>query len=100
MATFHNGGLDGTQQEDRISDDVVTKVGAAVAKIALIQQAWSSGEADGTSMEMAEDQMQRAAMQAISEEGVSINEYNAVLSEAETDPDLEERLLAAAREAF
>jgi hypothetical protein len=40
------------------------------------------------------------AEHAIDEQGLSISDYNAVLTAAETDQDLEQRLLDAAREVL
>jgi hypothetical protein len=37
------------------------------------------------------------AEQAIDDQGISIDDYNAVLSKAENDGELEERLVAAVR---
>lgn len=41
-----------------------------------------------------------AAEKVIDEQGITIQDYNAVLTAAETDEDLERRLLDAAREVL
>jgi hypothetical protein len=94
-----------TPQSGMVSDEVVTKVGAAAGKVAMIQQEFNaraeagSGPGGDDRQELAE-QAQRAAIDAISQEGITVDEYNTVLRAAEGDSDLEQRLLAAAREAI
>jgi hypothetical protein len=90
-------GKTGASSDANIPDDVVAKVGAAVAKVALMQQAYANSDNNDLSQPAVAEELQRAAVQAISEEGLSVDDYNDVLSQAETNPDLEERLLAAAR---
>jgi hypothetical protein len=97
MAEFRNKGADGTNNS--ISDETVTKVGRAVGQIAMIREAYREGMAemgDGDKQELAE-RAEAAAVKAISDQGLSIAEYNRVVATADDDPALEERLLAAAR---
>jgi hypothetical protein len=92
--------MDGTQPAGNVPEDMVLKVGAAVGKVALIQQNYQGqfeAEPEPAARRELADQAQRAAIEAIGAEGISVEEYNSVLSAAEGDPTLEERLLDAAR---
>lgn len=91
------------QQSGMVSDEVVTKVGAAAGKVAMIQQEFNARAEAGSGGDDRQElaaQAQRAAIDAISEEGITVDEYNTVLRAAEGDSDLEQRLLAAARQAI
>jgi hypothetical protein len=92
--------MDGTQPAGNVPEDMLLKVGAAVGKVALIQQNYQGqfeAEPEPAVRRELADQAQRAAIEAIGAEGISVEEYNSVLSAAEGDPALEERLLDAAR---
>jgi Domain of unknown function (DUF4168) len=98
MAEFRNTGNGGTVPD--ISEETVSKVGRAVGQIALIREAYREGvaelDSDGEKQELAE-RAEAAAVKAISEQGLSVMEYNHVVASADNNPDLEERLLAAAQ---
>ena len=79
-----------------IPQDMVTRVGSAAGRVARIQQDYAT-QAEAVTEE---DARARLAMNAIDEQGISGQDYNTVLSAAETDPDLERRLLDAAREVL
>jgi hypothetical protein len=86
-----------------ISEDMVTRVGSAAGRVARIQQDYAMQAEAETATEAREALATRAraaAEQAIDEQGLSVQDYNAVLSAAETDQELEQRLLNAAREAL
>ena len=86
-----------------LAEDMVTKVGWAAGRVARIQQDYAMQAEAETGMEVREalaTQARAAAEQAIDDEGISVQDYNTVLTAAETDPDLEERLLTAAREVL
>ena len=85
------------------SQDLVTKVGSAAGRVAQIQQEYTmqaEAETANEAREALASQARQAAEQAIDEQGISIQDYNAVLTAAEGDPDLEQRLLDAAREVL
>lgn len=89
--------------QDAIPQDMVTRVGSAAGLVARIQQdyAMQAEAAPGEDERQALATRARAAAErAIDEQGISIQDYNAVLSAAETDQDLERRLLDAAREVL
>ncbi|HEY1933596.1 MAG TPA: DUF4168 domain-containing protein [Acetobacteraceae bacterium] len=80
------------------SDDTVAKVGRAVAQVVTIQQAYTREVQSARTDEEKEGLTSRAeqsAVQVIREEGLSVSEYNAVVSAADDDPDLQQRVLAA-----
>ncbi len=89
--------------QETISQDMVTRVGSAAGLVARIQQDF----AVQAELASADDVRQALATKAradaervIDEQGISIEEYNLVLSAAENDEDLERRLLDAAREVL
>jgi hypothetical protein len=88
---------------DAISQDMVTKVGMAAGYVARIQQDYATRveaePAEEVRQTMA-DQARAAAEQVIDEQGISVHDYNTVLTAAATDEDLERRLLDAAREVL
>lgn len=98
MAEFRNTGDGGTTPN--FSDETVSRVGRAVGQIALIREAYQEGlnklDSDDEKQELAE-RAEAAAVKAISEQGLSIPEYNHVVATADDDPALEQRLLAAAQ---
>jgi hypothetical protein len=86
-----------------ISPEMVTRVGSAAGLVARIQQDYAM-QAEA---EQGEDARQELALKArsaaervIDEQGLSVQDYNAVLTAAEHDQDLERRLLDAAREVL
>jgi hypothetical protein len=85
------------------SQDMVTRVGSAAGQVARIQQDYAmqaeAEPADDTRQALA-DNARAAAERVIDEQGISIQDYNAVLMAAETDQDLERRLIDAAREVL
>ena len=86
-----------------VSQDTVTKVGVAAGHIARIQQDYLMRAETETSDQVREtlaDRAHDAAKRAIDEQGLTVQDYNAVLSAAEADEDLERRLVDAAREAL
>jgi hypothetical protein len=86
-----------------ISEEMVTKVGSAAGRVARIQQEYAMNAEAETATEARESLASDARAQAeraIDEQGISIQDYNAVLTAAENDEELERRLLDAAREAL
>jgi hypothetical protein len=86
-----------------VPQEIVTKVGVAAGHVARIQQDYAMQAETETSTDAREALVSRAraaAERAIDEQGLSVQDYNAVLSAAEGDQDLERRLLDAAREVL
>jgi len=83
-----------------VSQEMVTRVGSAAGRVAQIQQDFvmqAEAETADDAREVLASQAREAAERAIGEQGISVDDYNAVLTAAETDQDLEQRLLDAAR---
>jgi hypothetical protein len=83
-----------------VSQDMVEKVGAAVGKVALIQREFAENvERKGpmANRDALAAQADKAVVDAIDALGISVEDYNAVVSAAEGDAELEERLIEAAR---
>ena len=98
MAEFRNDGDRGVGAQ--VPDETVAKVGRAVGQIVMIREAYREGLTELDSDEEKQELAQRAetaAVQAISAEGLSVAEYNEVVSSADSDPELERRVLAAAK---
>ena len=88
---------------DTISQDMVTRVGSAAGLVARIQQDYAmqaEAEPDDDTREVWADKARAAAERVIGEQGISMQDYNAVLQAAESDEDLERRLVDAAREVL
>jgi len=103
MASFQSTQPGDTQPDVTMADDMVNRVGAAAGRVARIQQEFAmqaQAEAEPEACEALADQARADAERVISEQGLSIGNYNAVLTAAETDQDLEEHLLNAAREVL
>ena len=85
--------------QDAISEDMVTRVGSAAGLVARIQQEYAMQAESETAADAREALASTARAEAervIDEQGISIQDYNAVLTAAENDEDLERRLLEAA----
>jgi Domain of unknown function (DUF4168) len=88
---------------DTVSQDMVTRVGSAAGLVARIQQDYAmqaESEVGDDTREVLADKARAAAERVIDEQGISIQDYNAVLQAAESDEDLERRLVDAAREVL
>jgi hypothetical protein len=86
-----------------VPQDMVTRVGTAAGRVARIQQDFAMQAETETATDARDalaSQARAAAERTIDEQGISVQDYNRVLSAAETDPDLEQRLLNAAREVL
>lgn len=96
------GRTDSEKPDMQVPDEMVAKVGAAVGQVAMIRQEYTERvQQAGTDDERDRlaDQAQQAAVKAIGDQGISVTEYNEVVSAAENNPDLEDRLIMAARAA-
>lgn len=85
-----------------IPDATVQKTGAALRDVAGIQQEFSQRIEAAPAPEQRQrlvDQASQAAAQAINNRGLSVDEYNRVIQLTQTDPNLKQRVLAAAQTA-
>ncbi len=102
MAGTRKTSANGTNPGVGVPDEMVEKVGAAVGQVAMIRQEYTervqTAESDDEKERLAE-KAQQAAVKAIGDQGLSVNDYNEVVTAAEGNPELEDRLLTAARAA-
>ena len=103
MAEFDTHANGGGMSSGQLTDDMVERVGAAAAKVALIQDSYAATvqtEPAPEARNALATQARMEAEQAIDEQGISVDDYNAVLTAAEHDPGLESRLVDAARRSL
>jgi hypothetical protein len=81
------------------SDAVVHKVGAALRQTATIRQKYTERAQSMTPAQQQQltGQAQSEMVRAISDQGLSVQQYNQVLQLAQADPALKQRLLSAAQ---
>ena len=86
--------------QGNVSDAMVQKVGAALRQTATIRQKYAERAQSKTSPQ---DQQtlataaQTEMVQAISDQGLSLEQYNQVIRMAQADPSLKQRLLSVAQ---
>jgi hypothetical protein len=88
---------------DAIPQEMVTKVGSAAGRVARIQQDYAmqaQAEPEEDARQELAAKARAEAEQVIDEQGLTVQDYNAVLTAAENDEGLEQRLLDAAREVL
>ena len=82
-----------------LSDLIIEKVGTACGEVAAIRERYSSriaaASSDDERVELREAATE-AAVQAISDQGLTVDQYNEVVTQAQADPELEAVLLAVA----
>jgi uncharacterized protein DUF4168 len=92
----------GTVDGNNVSDDVVFQVGKAVVEVASLRRSleedMAKAQTDAEHLTLT-DQAKVAASLAISEQGLTIAEYNEVIMAAQSDPELQERVLLACKAA-
>jgi hypothetical protein len=82
-----------------MSDATVGKVGAALRQVAEIKQTYSERLQSAKSPAQQEDISKKAsgaAVTAITQQGLTLDQYNKVIEAAQKDPALKQRVLAAA----
>ena len=97
MADNRNSALQG-----EISDTLVQKVGVALGQITQIRETYAERFASVDSddeKQTVETEAQTVIAEAVSQQGLSVEQFNRVVTAAKADPDLERRVLAAARAA-
>jgi hypothetical protein len=85
-----------------VPDATVEKMGKALAEIAEVEQelasAVSVASTERDRMQLAE-QADRAITDAVTDQGLSLTQFNQVVQAADDDPELRNRLTAAIRAA-
>jgi esterase/lipase len=85
-----------------IPDATIQKAGAALRQIAQIQQDYQQHMKSAQTQEQQQGLTQQAnaqAVQAVKNQGLSVDQYNQVIRVAQADPGTRQRLLAAAQQA-
>jgi hypothetical protein len=93
---------DDALQSADVSDQTVSQVGKAVVQILKLRQTMESSMATAhTDQERQSiaDQVETAAVVAIGNQGLTVERYTQVIGAAQTDSELEERVLVACRAA-
>jgi hypothetical protein len=84
---------------EAISDELISKVGKAAGHITAIKRAYKVGvqaaKPSGERQQLSQ-RVEQEAVRVINDEGITVEQYNDVITAAEDDPDLEQRLLTAA----
>jgi hypothetical protein len=89
-----------TIQQGDLSDAMVQKVGTALRQTVTIRQKYAERAQSTKSSEEQQvlaTQAQSEMVQAISDQGLSVEQYNQVIQMAQADPTLKQRLLSAAQ---
>src|SRR5215471_7131427 len=81
-----------------VSDATVKKAGAALRKVTEIQQDFTqrlqTADTPDKKQQLSE-QAETTAIQAIGDQGLTVDQYKQVLTLAQTDPNLKQRLISA-----
>lgn len=91
-----------TLQSNDVPDEVVSQVGKAVSEILKLRQSLEENMATARTDQERESlagQVESAAVQAIGDQGLTVQQYNQVIASAQADEDLEQRVLLACRAA-
>jgi hypothetical protein len=98
--TNSNTHSDGTLRSTDVSNQTVSQVGKAALEVLKLHRSLDENmttvQTDDERQRLTE-QTESAAVRAISEQGITVAEYNEVLTAAQADPELEERLLSVCR---
>jgi Domain of unknown function (DUF4168) len=89
-------------QAEAVPDQVVSQVGKAVAQIVKLRQSLEENMATADSEEERQDlagQIENAAVRAISDQGLTVDQYNRVIAATQADAEPEERVMTAYRTA-
>ncbi len=93
---------DSDLQAEAVPDQMVSQVGKAVAQIVKLRQSLEENMATADSEEERQDlagQIENAAVRAISDQGLTVDQYNRVIAATQVDAELEERVMTAYRTA-
>ncbi len=91
----------GTSAGARLPEATVQRTGAAIRDLSGIQARYNQRmqNAQPAEREAIEQEANNAAQAALTSRGMTVDEYNNVISLAQTDQSLRERLISAARGA-
>ena len=102
MAKSKSGSQHGNRalQNSNVSDQVVSQVGKATMEILRLRQTLEEDMATAETEKERETlamQVQSAAIRAIDEQGLTVDEYDEIIATADSDPELEQRVLIACK---
>lgn len=86
-----------------VSDQVVSQVGKAAVELLKLRQSFEENMATAETEDERESLTARVemdAVRAIDEQGLTVEEYNEVLTAARSDQELEERVLLACKTLY
>ena len=89
---------DDTLQSADVSDQTVSQVSKAVVQILKLRQTMESTMATAHTEEERQsiaDEVETAAVVVVGNQGLTVERYNQVIGAAQTDSELEERVLVA-----
>ena len=91
---------DGAMPIGEVSDQVVSQVGKAVVQIMKLRESLEENMATARTAEERQtlaEQVETEAVRAISDQGLTVDQYNQVITAAQGDADLEQRVLVACK---
>jgi len=89
-----------TNPQGEVSDAMVNKVGAALRQTVSIRQKYAERAQSTKSpqdQQSLNEQAQSEMVQAISDQGLTVQQYNQVIQLAQANPTLKQRLISAAQ---
>jgi hypothetical protein len=89
-------------QQDAMSDAMVSKVGVALLHVSIIRRDYAQRERSADSPQRRQDltvQVRQKIEKAVTDQGLSLQQYDQAMRMAQVDPTLKECLISAARSA-
>lgn len=87
-------------QAGPVSDAMVHRVGKAIRNVTMVRQQYTQQAQTSKSPQARQDldtQAQRDMAKAVTDQGLTLQQYDQVIQMAQADPTLRQRLLSAAR---
>lgn len=80
----------------QVSDQQITKAAFAMGKVMNIRQTYNQKltQAKPEDRGRIADESQAAMQKAVTDQGLSVDQYNAILQEAQNDPNVREKLMS------
>lgn len=80
----------------QVSDQQITKAAVAMGKVMNIRQTYNQKltQAKPEDRGRIADESQAAMQKAVTDQGLSVDQYNAILQEAQNDPNVREKLMS------
>ncbi len=87
-------------QGNQVSDAMVHRVGKAIRNVTMVRQQYTQQAQASKSSQARQDldtQAQRDMAKAVTDQGLTLQQYDQVIQMAQADPTLRQRLLSVAR---